>query len=708
VSIDVRPGTARGIGRAESRLEGRDKVTGRARYAVEQPIPDAVYGWPVQSTFAKGRVTGVDAGPALNIDGVLAVLWHGNAPRLRPGDNPELLVLQRPDVAYHGQVIALVVATSVEHARHGADLLTVLAERELSDTELRADHPGLYTPDLVNAGYPTDTAVGDFDAGMASARVRVDAIYRTPAEHNNPMEPHATTAVWEGDQLTVFDSTQASTAEQEDLAGLFDLPPQQVRVVNQHVGGGFGAKGSTRPAVVLAAMAARSVGRPVKLALTRRQMFAMVGYRTPTIQRVRLGADTDGRLVAIGHDALSQTSTLAEFVEQTAVFTRMMYAGPHRRTTHRVVRLDVPTPSWMRAPGECPGSFAVESAMDELAAAGGWDPVRLRIWNEPSVDPERGVPFSSRNLVACLREGAARFGWDQRDPRPGARREGRWLIGTGVAGSTYPAYTRASTATARAERGGAYHVNVNAADIGTGARTVMRQIAADALDVDLAQVTVSVGDSALGPAPVAGGSMGTSSWGWAVTKACRELTGRIDREHGGTVPSGGVEAHADTTPDLAARSDYARHAFGAQFCRVRVDSSTAEVRVDRLLGVFAAGHIVNPITARSQLIGGMTMGVSAALLEEGLLDPQFGDYVNHDLASYHVAANADVRDVEVAWVDEEDQHLNPMGTKGIGEIGIVGTTAAVANAVYHATGIRVRDLPIRLDKLIDRLPTAHR
>ena len=677
------------IGAPLARIESRDKVTGAARYAYENPADGVTYGWIVQARVAKGEVRGVDATAALVHPGVVTVLSHENAPKLTPVDDAELAVLQSPAVAYRGQIVAVAVAESLEAARTAAGLVEIDYAVDAHDVELRPDHPGLYRPEKVNPAFPADSEIGDVDAGLAGASVVADHTYVTPAFHNNPLEPHATLAEWEGGDLVLHDSTQGAPSTRDAVAKVFDLPPERVRVISPHVGGGFGSKGTPRPQVVLAALAAQAVERPVKIAVTRQQMWSLTGYRTPTIQRVRLGADEHGKLTAIAHEVVEQTSTVREFAEQTAVVTRVMYAAPNRRTTHRLAALDVPTPSWMRAPGECPGMYALESAMDELAIAAGLDPIELRVRNEPDADPESGTPFSSRNLVACLRGGAERFGWADRDPRPGVRREGRWLVGTGVAASTYPAYRSPASARARAEADGSFTVAIGAADIGTGARTVLTQIAADALGVPVAQVTMEIGDSALPKAGVAGGSMGTASWGTAVHKAGRALAA-------GDEP----EVTASTEDELEQQEDLARHAFGAQFVEARVDAVTGEVRVPRMLGVFAVGRIINPRTARSQFIGGMTMGISMALHEESTLDLEFGDYLNHDLAQYHVAACADIGDIEATWIEEEDDHLNPMGSKGIGEIGIVGGAAAVANAVHHATGRRVRDLPIRLDKLL--------
>jgi xanthine dehydrogenase YagR molybdenum-binding subunit len=678
------------LGSPLTRVEAREKVTGAAVYAYEHAPEDIAYAWLVGAEIAHGRVTSVEAGDA---PGVLDVLWHGNAPHLEEGDDEELAVLQSPDIAYRGQIVALVVAETLEEAREAAAQVTVRCEAAAHDVLLRPDHPGLYTPEVVNPSFPAVSEHGDFDAAFAAAAVQVDVTYATPAFHNNPMEPHATTAVWDGGGVTIYDSTQGAPAAREALAQVLGLEPEQVRVIAPHVGGGFGSKGTPRPNAVAAAMAAKAVGRPVKLAVTRQQMFALTGYRTPTIQRLRLGAGADGRLTAIGHEAIEQSSTLREFAEQTAVPTRSMYAAPNRRTAHRLARLDVPTPSWMRAPGETPGMYALESAMDELAVACGLDPVELRVRNEPDADPEKGIPFSSRNLVACLREGAERFGWTDRDPTPRARQDGRCLVGTGVASSTYPAMRRPAQATARAEGGGRFRVSVGAADIGTGARTVLTQIAADTLGVDPAMVELHIGDSALGPAPVAGGSAGTASWGSAVVGACRALAADPDRG----------EATYDSAEEIENEAELARHAYGAQFVEVRVDMDTGEIRVPRMLGVFAAGRILNPRTARSQFVGGMTMGIGMALLEESVLDLEFGDYLNHDLAQYRVPVNADVRDIEAHWIDEDDPHLNPMGSKGIGEIGIVGAAAAIGNAVFHATGVRFRQLPIRPDRVLAAL-----
>ena len=687
----------RTVGAGLDRVEGAEKVQGQALYAYEYNEEGTAYLAIVQATIARGTIASIGAEQALASAGVVAVLTHESALELSEDAEGELAVLQSARVRYRGQIVAAVVAETPEAADEAARLVHVEYDSEPHDTVLRADHPGLYRPSKVNPDFPTDTSLGDFDTAFEDAEMRIDATYETPAYHNNPMEPHATTARWDGERLTLYDSDQGPQAARMIVAKVFGIDPDLVTVIAPHVGGGFGSKGTVRPHAILAGMAARLAGRPVKLALTRQQMFALTGYRTPTIQRVRLGAAADGRLVAIAHEVIEQSSTVTEFAEQTALATRIMYSSANRRTSHRLVRLDVPTPSWMRAPGECPGMFALETAVDELAVACGVDPVELRIRNEPLVDPETGHPFSSRGLVDCLDEGAERFGWSPHAGPLGRGSEGRWLVGTGVAASTYPARTRPSSARARAETDGTYTISLAASDVGTGSRTVLGQIAADELGVPSDRVTVQLGDSRLPPAPLAGGSMGTASWGTAVVKACRTLLDNL----GGALPT---EVEVDTTADLA-DDELARHAFGAQFAEVRIDTDTGEVRVSRLLGVFAAGRILNEKTARSQFLGGMTMGVSMALHEESLLDRQFGDYLNHDFAGYHIATCADIEQLDAFWIDEVDDHLNPLGTKGIGEIGIVGTAAAVGNAVYDALGLRIRALPLRPDRLLAHLDT---
>jgi xanthine dehydrogenase YagR molybdenum-binding subunit len=609
--------------------------------------------------------------------------------------------MQSDRVHYRGEIVGAVVADTPETARQAASLVRLDYAPGPHDTELRADRGDLYAPGQLNAGFPTDTSQGDVEAALASAAVRLDETYTTARYHNNPMEPHSTIAIWNGDGLVLYLSTQGAFRIKLAMAQVFGLDPDRVRVISPHVGGGFGSKAYAHPDVILAVMAARKLpGRPVKLALTRQQMFSQVGYRTPTIQRIRLGADREGRLTAMAHDVVEQTSKVKEFAEQTAASSRRMYAADNRSTTHRLAALDVPPATIMRAPGVTPGMYGLESAVDEMAAACGLDPIEFRIRNEPTTDPETGRPFSSRNLVGCLREGARRFGWYPRDATPRARRVAGWLVGTGVAASTYPVHVlTGSAATIRLGRDGRYTVLITAADIGTGTWTALTQIAADALGVPVEDVHLRIGDTAYPPAVTAGGSAGLVSWGSTVVEAARQLRHRLETEHGGTVPSGGLEVTAET-PDNPNPERFAMHSFGAQFAEVRVDEHTGEVRVPRLLGVFAAGRVVNAKTGRSQLLGGMTMGLSMALHEQSVLDHRYGHVANQDFAEYHIATNADVGAVDVHFLAEDDPYVNPMGAKGIGELGIVGTAAAIANAVHHATGIRVRDLPITLDKLL--------
>lgn len=688
------------IGADHERRDGPAKVTGTAPYAAEHPFDEPAHAHAVQASIARGTITSIETADATSVAGVLTILTHENAERLASAEDRELWVLQSPEVSFRGQFVAVVVADSQEAAREAAELVDISYDEYEHDVVLRADHPELYTPDKVNPSFPADTQQGDPAVALASAAVKVDAIYTTPAYHNNPMEPHTTVARWDAaaGHLTLHDSTQSVHQVRETIAPLFGLEAGQVSVIAPHIGGGFGSKGTPHAHDVLACLAARALpGRDVKLPLTRQMLFSVAGYRTPTIQRFQLGADAAGTLTAIAHDVWEQTSRVKEFAEQTAVPTRMMYASAARRTTHRLVALDVPVPSWMRAPGENPGMYAGECAMDELAIALAMDPIELRIRNEPQADPESGHPFSTRNLIACLRTGADRFGWNSRDHVPSRKRGPDGLLrGTGVAASTYPVHRLpGSEAAIDVLSDSRFRVRIGAVDIGTGTWTALAQVAADALAVPLERIELQIGDTSLPHASVAGGSSGINTWGTAVWEAARALIGTH-----GHLPAVGATATGQAGQNDA-QERYAMHAFGAQFVAVEVDPDTGEIRVPRALGIFAAGRIVNPRTARSQFLGGMTMGLSTALWEQSTLDPVTGHYINHDLAGYHIATCADICGLEVGWIEEDDPHVNPMGTKGIGEIGIVGTAAAVANAVHNATGIRIRDLPITADKLLD-------
>ncbi len=580
----------RAIGSSPLRVDGRAKVTGTATYAYEHPFDSPAYAHLVQATIARGRVTAMDTGTADAVPGVLSTLTVFDAPSLSDTGDAELAVLQSDAVAFRGQVIGAVVAESPEAARHAASLVQV--DYDVDDHETAVDTAHLYSPEHVDPEGETDTNIGEVSAALAVASVVIDQTYTTPMQTNNPMEPHTTVAVWDSTdaRLTLFDSTQGVHVVRAAVAPLLGLEPEQVRVVAPYVGGGFGSKGTAHAHDAVAALCALRVpDRPVKLALTRQQTFTLGGHRTPTTQRVRLGADLDGRIVALAHDVSEHTSRVKQFAEETATISRMMYAAPNRRTSHRVAALDVPVNSWMRAPGEAPGSFGLEVAMDELAEACGLDPIALRVRNDPDVDPESGKPWSRRALVECLTRGADRFGWADARAAPGGRRDGDWLVGVGVAASTYPCLLMpGSAAEVERLRDGSYTVRVGAVDLGTGAWTALTQIAADALACPLDAVTVEIGDTDLPAASVAGGSSGTGSWGWTIVAAADAF-----REEYGTDPPAGACTRAET-PDNPAAETHALYSFGAQFAEVRVNADSSEVRVPRMLGVFSVGRIVNP------------------------------------------------------------------------------------------------------------------
>jgi xanthine dehydrogenase YagR molybdenum-binding subunit len=704
----TRPLQISSIGTDLRRVDGVEKVTGRATYAAEQAADDAggdaLHLWLVSSTIAKGQVVRIGAERARSHPGVVDVIDHTSAPRLAKTDNGELAILQDAEVGFRGQIVALVLAETPEAAREGAALVDVEYDVAPHEAELREDN-ATYRPDSVNPDMDTDTDEGEVDRALAEADVVIDQTYRTAYEHNNPLEPHATLAWWGEEDgrpfLSMFDSTQGVHGVVQALAPMLGLEPEQVRVRAPYVGGGFGSKGAAHAHVMATALAARTTGgRPVKLAVTRQQMFALTGYRTATISHFRLGARADGTLTAIEHAVQEQTSVIREYAEQTASPTRMMYAAPNRRTSHRLARLDVAVPSWMRAPGEMPGMYAHEVAMDELAVACGIDPIVLRERNEPEVDPETGLPFNNRRLLDCLHRGAERFGWESRPTEARATTDGDWRVGTGVAAATYPAMKMpGNAARVRSLEGGRYAVAIGCVDIGTGARTVLTQIAADALGVGTGSIDLAIADTRLPSASVAGGSSGTSSWGSAIVAAAQ-----LFRADHGSSPDPGVETTASAADDPAAE-EYAFHSFGAVFAEARVHRWTGEIRVPRLLGVYSVGRVINPVTARSQFLGGLVMGLSAGLFETSYRDPRFGHVVTQDLATYHVASHADVLDVEAEWLEESDEVFTPMGSRGIGEIGIVGTAAAVANATWHATGIRHRSIPLTPDVFLESART---
>lgn len=717
------------VGKPLDRIEGPLKVTGRATYAAEYAGAGQVaYGYPVASTIARGRIREIDDAEAKRQPGVLTVLtWrnadppNGQAPRTQDGpvagkrSTPQLIDSQ---VRHHGQPVALVVAETFEQARSAARLVRVAYDPDRFESDL--------LPNLSRAQPPTgddDSHLGDFDAAFASAPVRIDLDYTTPAQSHAMMEPHATIAEWTDERLTVHTSHQMASQGAGGLAATFRLPRDKVRLVTPYVGGGFGGKLDNWPDVILAALASHKLkGRPVKVVLPRPQMFEMTGHRPQTLQRVRLGADRQGRLLAIGHDAWGDNQTGEAFKESTAKVTRSLYAAPNRRTTHRLVHLDVPIACSMRAPGEAVGMLALECAMDELAEKLDLDPIELRRRNEPDRDPERGVPYSTRALIPCLDEGARLFGWSQRKSRPGQVRKGRQLIGIGVAAASRSVYLIGSQCRLVLQPDGTAVVEMAMTDIGTGTYTILAQIGADMLGLSPDSITVRLGDTDFPHAAGSGGSFGANSAGSALYAACESMKTELAKRAGvdpdearlidGRLITGNtsctfeelaggapVEVHGDFKTGALGRT-FSQQAYGAHFCEVGVDMDTGEVRVRRFLSVHAAGRILNEKTARSQCLGGVAMGIGGALTEEILLDHRFGSYINHDLAEYHVPVHADIPDIEVVFLPELDDKASPLKSKGLGELGICGVGAAVANAVYNACGVRVRDYPITLDKIL--------
>jgi xanthine dehydrogenase YagR molybdenum-binding subunit len=708
------------VGQPLIRVDGPLKVTGQARYAIDVTADRLAHAVLVRSSVTRGRVRHVDIAAAEAAAGVIAVLTHRSAPRLPYAEPPEgervfldpqsghvLRVLQDDVVRFNGQPVAIVVAETWEQAQHAATLVRVDCATEPHSTRIEDALASSAEP--ANAGRRAPGPRGDPDRAFAGSAVSIDARYSTPMQHHNPMGLITTLASWEGTRLTVHDTSQFVDGVRDHLAWVFGIDPSDVRVLCPFTGGAFGSTLRTWPHVVATAMAARVTGRPVKLVLSRADMYTSTGHRPLTRHRMRVGATREGRLDALLHDVVTSTSRYEEFAEGDVRLSRLLYACPNVATTYRLAPLDVSTPTYMRAPGEATGSFALESAMDELAHALGIDPLELRLRNYAESDPERGVPWSSNALRQCYHTGAERFGWTHRDPRPGAVRDGRFAIGLGMAVGGYPALRNPAAARARLLADGTAVVHTACTDIGTGTYTVLTQLAADVLGLSPDAVRVELGDSALPQSPPQGGSMATASVGSAVFTACREalarlraLRGAVDRPFAEVLEGNGLselEAVAEYRPgDDAAR--LSSHSLGVRFVEVRVDTDTCEVRVTRVVTVQGAGRIVNPRLARSQVLGGTVMGIGMALMEQSHVDHRHGRITNQNAAEYLMPVLADMPEIDIVLVDEEDSHVDPIGVKGIGEVGIVGMAAAIANAVFNATGVRVRDLPITVEKLL--------
>ncbi|MCC5640972.1 xanthine dehydrogenase family protein molybdopterin-binding subunit [Nostoc sp. CHAB 5844] len=717
------------VGQPHDRIDGARKVTGTARYAYEQHdvVPNQAYGYVLGAGIAKGRIASIDLDAARKASGVLAVVTAKEAGALKKGKRNTARLLAGPEVEHYHQAVALVVAESFEQARAAASLIRVEYAAAKGAFDLKAAKDKAVKPEGDDPSLD-DTHVGDFAGAFATAPVKLDEIYTTPDESHAMMEPHATLAAWKGDKLTLWTANQMVAWGVTDMATTLGIPKQNIRIVSPFTGGGFGGKLFLRADVLLAALGARAARRPVKVALTRPLMMNNTTHRPATIQRIRLGATKEGKITAIGHESWS--GDLKGGGPEVAVQqTRLLYAGANRMTAMRLAELDLPEGNAMRAPGEAPGLMALEMAMDEMAEKLGLDPIPFRLLNDTQVDPEKPErPFSMRRLDECFKVGAERFGWSRRSARPGGIRDGNWLVGIGVAAAFRNNLVMKSGARVSLDANGIVTVETDMTDIGTGSYTIIGQTAAEMLGVGLDKVVVKLGDSDFPVSAGSGGQWGGNSSTAGVYAACVKLREAIAQKlginsteavfSGGEVKAGNrnlpVASAAQAGPlsgeDTIEYGDldetHQQSTFGAHFVEVGVDVATAETRVRRMLAVCAAGRILNPKTARSQVIGAMTMGVGAALMEELAVDKRRGFFVNHDLAGYEVPVHADIPHQDVVFLDETDPMSSPMKAKGVGELGICGVGAAVANAIYNATGVRVRDYPITLDKLLARMPDA--
>ncbi len=717
------------IGKGLDRVEGPLKVSGAATYAAEHPIDNVAYGVLVGSKVARGKIVSVDAGGVRGLPGVIDVVTDFETFARNPQQGGETAAPTQgvEDVHYFGEIVAIVLAESFEAARDAAQQLTI----EYAEAEGRFDFEALKgeaEKPAASDQVPPHFAEGDIDAAMAEAAVSIDVTYTTPSQNSAAMEPHASIALWdEHGALTLYGSYQMPTSDAQQLAKALGVSAKKVRIVAPYIGGGFGSKLGIAPESVAAAIAARNLGRPVKAVMARQQVFDATVRRSNTEQRMRLGADANGKLNALGHETLTSNLPDEGFFEPCGIGTHFAYAAPNRQIDHDIVRLDWLLSGSMRAPGEASGMLALECAIDELAEAAGIDPIELRRINEPESDPDTQAPFSTRQLLRCLDEGAAKFGWDKRG-KAGTTRDGEWLIGLGVAAAVRGNMLMESSARVTLTRGGQAIVETAMTDIGTGSYTILAQIAGEMLGLPINRVSVKLGDTDFPPAAGSGGSWGAGSSGSSVYLACEAIREKLAKamqvdpealtlKDGEAIADNrkvsigelaGIDGLVATGTIAPGKQEKAtkQASYGAHFAEVGVNVVTGEVRVRRMLGVFAAGRILNEKTARSQCLGGMTFGIGAALTEDLIHDPRNGKLVNRDLGEYHVPVNADVPQQEVVFLQERDVHANPIHAKGIGELGIAGAGAAIANAVYNATGVRVRDYPLTLDKILDGLPAV--
>ena len=705
---------AKYIGEGISRIDGLAKVTGAAHYATDYAVKNTAYAVIFKSEIAAGRILDIETGAAEKSSGVIAVITHKNAPKLTVSQTIwGGGMLQNAEVEFFGQHIGVVVAETYEQARYAARLIKVSYERTAAKVDFEKNESEAVKP---KAEDRADAVRGDVEAAFNNAEHKIEETYETPIEHHQPMEPHASIAVWEAaDKLTLYNAAQIVNGVQNAVAQTFGLKPENVRIITPYIGGGFGSKGIQWGNVILAAVAAKAVNRPVKLALTRQQMVNSVGLRQKNKQRLRLAAAKDGKLTMLAHETTTLTAMTGEFVEPCGDCSKIMYDAPNSLISYRVVPLNIIKPTYTRGPGKSTGSFALESAIDEFAYQLKIDPIEFRLKNEPANDQSNGKPFSSRATVQCLQEGAKKFGWEKRKIEPGQNRQGSYLIGYGVAAGAYEARQRDTSARVKLTRSGSdvrASVELAATDLGTGTYTILAQTAAAALGLPMNRVGVKIGDSILPPAAGSVGSVGASSFANAVNEACVKITAELITKSGKQFSAAPTatqlmvsenlsefQTRVDSRP-LADANNYSSHSFNANFAEVWVNEATGMVKIPRFLAVTDAGKILNPKTARSQIIGGVVWGIGMALTEESVLDPRYGNFVTRSLADYHVPSNLDIGAIETIFINEEDRIINKLGVKGVGEIAIVGVAGVIANAIFNATGKRIRGLPITPDKLI--------